>query len=334
MASPPLANTLEGGTDGVEITSANSASGSGDAFDDTTGSVEGSPYFSSAQARDTLSMRFNYTSAPGGTLFAQWSGLGSLTGNVYFRLYMYIPSLVDNNLYPLGVRTSANASSAILRILSSGLIQGRDAGNSGISEGTVAVATGQWVRIEMRVISSTTVGELEWRLYNTADAAAGSYDDTANATAAVLGANTDIANFGLNVTAPASPYTVYFDDLAVSTDDWIGPSVTPSGRVYKRLTGPAQLTGSAADLYTCPASTVTRILHIHASNPSGSPVDINLSIGADAAATRIFEDAPVPADDVLHESYPYELAAGEKIQGWADSADTVVLTITGYEDPA
>lgn len=104
-------------------------------------------------------------------------------------------------------------------------------------------------------------------------------------------------------------------------------------RAYKRLTGPAQLTGSAADLYTCPASTVARILHIHASNPSGSPVDINLSIGADAAATRVFDDRAVPADGVLKESYPYELAAGEKIQGWADSAGTVVLTITGYEDP-
>jgi hypothetical protein len=102
----------------------------------------------------------------------------------------------------------------------------------------------------------------------------------------------------------------------------------------ERLYGPAQLTASAADLYTCPASTVTRILHIHASNPSGSPVDINLSIGADAAATRIFDDYAVPADGVVRESYPYELAAGEKIQGWAASAGTVVLSITGIEYPA
>lgn len=107
-----------------------------------------------------------------------------------------------------------------------------------------------------------------------------------------------------------------------------------SDRVYKRLYGPAQLAASAADLYTCPASTVARVLNIHASNPSGSPVDINLSIGADATGTRIFDDYAVPADGIVRESYPYELAAGEKIQGWADSAGTVVLSITGYEEPA
>jgi hypothetical protein len=119
-----------------------------------------------------------------------------------------------------------------------------------------------------------------------------------------------------------------------SAMDNFGGGTVITGRTYKRLVGPVQLTGSAADLYTCPASTVTRILHIHASNPSASPVDINLSIGADAAATRIFDDYAVPADGVVRESYPYELAAGEKIQGWAASAGTVVLSITGIEHPA
>lgn len=226
MAAPPLANTLEGGTNGVEITSANSGSGSGDAFDATTSGVEGSPYFSNAQARNTLSMRFTYSTAPGGTLFARWDALGSITTVVYTRFYLYIPAaLPDNNFYPLSIRTAADATSGIIRILATGLIQARDSTNTGISEGTVSVATGQWIRIETRVISSTTVGELEWRLYNSADSA--TITDTANATGAVLGANTDRTNWGINVTAPASPFTVYFDDLAVSTAGWIGASSSP-----------------------------------------------------------------------------------------------------------
>ena len=225
MPAPPLTNTLEGGTNGVEITSATSGGGSGDAFSTTTEAVEGSPFFNSTQKRDTLSMRFNYASAPAGTLFAGWSGLGSLTTAVYIRTYLYIPSaLPDNNFYPIGIRTAANASSAIIRILSTGIVHGRDAGNSQISAGTVAAATGQWIRLEARVVSSTTAGELEWRLFNNADSTTA--DDTANATGAVLGVDTDRVNFGCNVTAPVQPFTVYFDDMAVSTAGWLGPTQT------------------------------------------------------------------------------------------------------------
>lgn len=229
MPAPPLTNTLEGGTNGVEITSANSGGGSGDAFSTTTEGVEGSPFFNSTQKRDALSMRINYASAPAATLFAQFGGLGSITTAVYFRAYLFLPATPgNNNFYPFGVRTSADASSAILRILSTGsggFIQGRDASNSNLGDGAVAVALNQWVRIEFRVVSSTTVGEFEWRLYNTADSS--SITDSLSSTGAVLGANTDRINIGCNVTAPVQPFTVYYDDLAVSTTGWIGPSAAP-----------------------------------------------------------------------------------------------------------
>lgn len=125
---------------------------------------------------------------------------------------------------------------------------------------------------------------------------------------------------------------IWSDDGGCNLNDFGGGTIS-SGRTYKRLYGPAQLSDSAATLYTCPASAVTRTLHIHASNPSGSAIDANLSIGTDAAGTRVWDDLAIPADSVKDVFDPYELAAGETIQGWAATAGTVVVTITGYEDP-
>ncbi|TFH66234.1 MAG: hypothetical protein E4G90_04610 [Gemmatimonadales bacterium] len=104
------------------------------------------------------------------------------------------------------------------------------------------------------------------------------------------------------------------------------------GRIYKRFYGPAQLTGSAADLYTVPAGKRIRVLDTHVSNPSASAVDLTLSIGTDAAGTRVYDGLSIAADSRKDDFTPYELAAGEKIQGWASSAATLNLTITGYEE--
>ena len=60
------------------------------------------------------------------------------------------------------------------------------------------------------------------------------------------------------------------------------------GRISKRLAGPALVTNSAATKYTTPGATRTIVRHIHVSNPSGgSDATFTLSIGSDAAGTRV-----------------------------------------------
>jgi len=107
----------------------------------------------------------------------------------------------------------------------------------------------------------------------------------------------------------------------------------PTTPGYWRLYGPAQLDAAAATLYT--AAVRTRIRNIHAFNPSGGVVDVTLSIGTDAAATRIWDAQEVPAGDsyVERRRAAHTLEAGETIQGFASSAGTVVLVIDGYLDP-
>lgn len=66
-------------------------------------------------------------------------------------------------------------------------------------------------------------------------------------------------------------------------------------RTAKRLYGPAQIATGPTTVYTVPALTKTIIRQIHISNPSASPVTLTLSIGADAAATRLFSTFSIPA---------------------------------------
>lgn len=105
-----------------------------------------------------------------------------------------------------------------------------------------------------------------------------------------------------------------------------------AGRRFRRIYGPALLSSSAATLYTVPANTRTTIRHIHVSNPSASSVDFTLSIGADAAGTRLWNGQPVGADRLIQEFRDHTLVAGEIIQAFASTTSVLNLTIDGYEE--
>jgi hypothetical protein len=99
----------------------------------------------------------------------------------------------------------------------------------------------------------------------------------------------------------------------------------------KRLTGPALLTNVAATKYTVPASTVTVVQHIHVENPTASAVPFTLSIGVDAAGTRIYDAYSIGAGQVLDTFAKYVLNAGEVLQAFAGTTNVMTLTIDGQE---
>jgi hypothetical protein len=224
MPAPPLANTLEGGTDTTTITPGNSGGASGDAFSNVVIGASATLTFSATQSRNALSMALVEPGTSALT-YAEWTGLGSITANIWFRFYLFLVALPNVILLPLRFNTSGAVGDAFLRINTSGTVQYDNAAQLGEAGtlGTVVCKTGQWIRLEGRVKSSTTVGEAEWRLFNNADSTA--YDDTKNATGLVLGANADACRIGSTVAAGPTSQTFYFDDLALSTVDWIGPSL-------------------------------------------------------------------------------------------------------------
>jgi hypothetical protein len=102
-------------------------------------------------------------------------------------------------------------------------------------------------------------------------------------------------------------------------------------RIAKRLSGPALVSNAAATKYTVPALTKTIIRHIHISNPSAAAVTFTLSIGADAAAVRLFDAYTIAAYTVLDHFCYYIVDVAEIVQGLAGTNNILTLTIDGDE---
>ncbi len=95
-----------------------------------------------------------------------------------------------------------------------------------------------------------------------------------------------------------------------------------------RLAGPALVTNSAATKYTAPAGGAL-IRAIHVSNPSGAPVDFTLSIGTDAAGTRLYDGYPFPIDFATTFWCYHALTSGEIVQAFAGTNNVLTLTLDG-----
>lgn len=101
-------------------------------------------------------------------------------------------------------------------------------------------------------------------------------------------------------------------------------------RTPKRLSGPTQLTNAAVTKYTVPALTKTILRHIHVVNP-GAAITFTASIGADAAAVRIFDAVTIPANSANDYFCYYVLDAAEVVQALASVTLQLVLTLNGDE---
>ena len=105
--------------------------------------------------------------------------------------------------------------------------------------------------------------------------------------------------------------------------------------IPKRVVGPALVATGPTTVYTVPASTRTILRHLHIQNPSGSAVTFSLSIGADAAGTRLWDAFSIPAAaagerESVKDFYVYlPLEATETIQLKAGTNNILTATISG-----
>jgi len=108
-------------------------------------------------------------------------------------------------------------------------------------------------------------------------------------------------------------------------------------RIPKRLVGPAVIATGPTTVYTVPALTKTIIRQIHISNPSGSAVTFTLSVGADAAGTRLWSSYSIPAaaagvTDSVRDIFMYLVVdAAEIVTLSAGTNNILTITITGDE---
>lgn len=99
----------------------------------------------------------------------------------------------------------------------------------------------------------------------------------------------------------------------------------------KRMAGPAQVSNAAATKYTVPASTLAVVRSLHISNPSAGAVTFTLSIGADAASTRLYDAFSIAANTSLEIFVFWVLTATEIIQALSGTNNILTLTIDGEE---
>lgn len=98
-----------------------------------------------------------------------------------------------------------------------------------------------------------------------------------------------------------------------------------------RFYGPAQLANTATTLFTVGAGLTAILRYIHVVNTSGTDRTFTLSVGADAAGTRLYSAITVPAGGVLTERLNVPVAAEEVVQAYASATTALTLTVAGIE---
>lgn len=97
----------------------------------------------------------------------------------------------------------------------------------------------------------------------------------------------------------------------------------------KRLFGPALLTASAATKITAGPLTIIRQIHLVNTDTTATRT-ATISIGADAAGTRIFR-VPVPAGITWDWNGFIVLNAADIVQAYADTTNVIAMTVSGIE---
>lgn len=222
MPAPPLANSFDAGTNGATISTADT--GSGDPVTVVNIGAGAGAVYDNTHTRGAEALKLTNPATAVNTLIG-WDGLGTFTGNIYFRAFLYFTA------YPVSFDvafskcwTAALASGPGLSLGATGsptpgkLLPFNAAGtfqNAGAS--SVSVALNKFVRVEWRIYPSATVGELEWKLFNDADAE--TPDDRAILTGLNTAANIDRVDFGFTASDEPS-YSYWLDGIGTGLD-WL-----------------------------------------------------------------------------------------------------------------
>jgi len=103
-------------------------------------------------------------------------------------------------------------------------------------------------------------------------------------------------------------------------------------RTEQRLGGPTQLGTTTTTICTVSASRVEVLKQIIICNTDTVDRTFSLAIGTAAtAANRIISQLPIGANDIMVFDTALVLAASETLQGLADAASVVNVTVIGWE---
>jgi hypothetical protein len=215
------ANTFEGGTDGVQVTTGNSGGASGDAL-----SSVGTPilYSSMYAAHGTLSARPQIVTTAN-AVWMNWAWSPSKE-SMYLRTYVLVPAAP----VPIGI--------LFMRTGDYSVQVGMDASQHffsypGPKTGTYLYQAATWYRVEVEIPRGTAAngGRARVRIFvGDATAPVEAFVTTTTDTSASIDAYFGCASLSGDST---STQYVYLDDCGFSDDKWPGWAVTPINRGFR-----------------------------------------------------------------------------------------------------
>jgi titin len=213
-----LSNGFEGGSSGSAITAANSGGASGNAFN-AVSCTGGAATFTTAAAHGSRAAAFSPTTS---ACFVQW-GTNSIpvpSTTSYGRMYVNLTSATGPTMLLAKLANSAVARDAQIDVSSTGRLALYDAnGTVRLTFGTT-VPSG-WVRIEWKLVNSTTNGSLTVSMY-----AADSLTplETHTVTGINTGASFGALQVGSVVATSPAPAPFRIDDVAYGVVGPLGPA--------------------------------------------------------------------------------------------------------------
>lgn len=223
-----LTNSFEGGTNGTTLTTGNTGGASGNAFDAVNIGTGAANTFDNAQAaHGTLSNKVS-TTATVSSCYDEWNTSMGTLSQVWFRGYYYFTANPAATVRLWSCLVTSTTCAAV-RVTTTGTLQFTNTGGTVILTSTATVPLNQWFRVEGFVIGSATVGQMEMKLFKTADSSTPDETDTSTAVQNTSG-SPNTYRFGVtSALANAGPY--WMDDLGLSDSGYIGPAVAAAASV-------------------------------------------------------------------------------------------------------
>lgn len=215
-----VTNNAEGGTHAAAVSTGNSGGASGTVFDAVSiGASTTIAYDSGQAAHGSLSVKHDAQSgSAGGYLAWQTSTIGTRK-LLFLRCYLNVTALPSADALIARCYGSGSIRCG-LWVTSTGALRWTNASGSTIQTSTNTVTTSSWARLEGMLCGDASAGQVETRLYKTADSLTAT-ETQVSAASQNTGGTIDEIRWG-NATGVVVTY--YLDDLAATDLGYFGPA--------------------------------------------------------------------------------------------------------------
>jgi hypothetical protein len=184
-------------------------------------------YDSLHAAHGAMSAHFHSTgSGQSGSVNWDSAKLGTITADSFGRFYLWIAAAPTVSTAAMRLLDSGGNSCFTLNVETSRVLTVKS-GSTVEATGTVALPTGQWVRVEWKCHHNVTSGNVQIWVYNTPDAAVGAFDETFTSVNFNTRANETTVKFGPTTATTQNPRDWWYDDVAAGGTVQLGPATTP-----------------------------------------------------------------------------------------------------------